>query len=99
MKDLESTIDSIKIEAQKAVKERDLQIEFLSQELKKNANTQYIKNILLNFMTNTDLTVREKLIPVLGTVLQFTSNELESAKTAWQNDHKSILGKSVIIPY
>lgn len=83
----------MRMEAQKGIKERDLQIEFLGKELKKNANVQYIKNILINFLTNPDYTVREKVIPVLGTVLQFSPIEFENVKTAWEKDHKSLLGK------
>lgn len=93
IKDLEGIIENIKVDAQRAVKERDIQIDFLGKELKKNANVQYIKNIVLNFLTNPDYSVREKLIPVLGTVLQFSSTELESAKTAWDKDNKSLIGK------
>lgn len=93
MKELENTIETMRMEAQKGIKERDLQIEFLGKELKKNANVQYIKNILINFLTNPDYTVREKVIPVLGTVLQFSPIEFENVKTAWEKDHKSLLGK------
>lgn len=31
------------------MKERDHKIEFLNKEIKKNVNTQYIKNTLINF--------------------------------------------------
>lgn len=94
IRDLEVAIESIKIEAQRVIREKDQQIEFCGKELKKNANVQYIKNILLNFLTSPDHGVREKIIPVLSTVLQFTPTELESVKSAWEKEHKSLLGNN-----
>jgi hypothetical protein len=54
---LEDAIEDLKTETSKKIKERDLKIDFLNKELKKNANTEYIKNVLINFMTNPDITV------------------------------------------
>jgi hypothetical protein len=94
IKDLEGQIEYIKLETAKYLREKDLKIEFLNKELKKNANTEYIRNIVYSFMTNQDLTVREKLIPVIATVLQFPQNDLDNAKVVWDRERKSILTKS-----
>ena len=37
--------------------------------------------------------MKEKLIPVISTVLQFSQNELESAKQAWEKENKSVIIK------
>ena len=54
---MESSIEYIKMETAKYLKEKDLKIDFLNKELKKNVNIEYIRNIIYMFITNTDLTV------------------------------------------
>jgi len=71
IKELENKIEYITMETTKFLKDKDMRIEFLNKELKKNANVEYIRNIMYSFMTNTDISVRETLIPVIATVLQF----------------------------
>lgn len=57
IKELENLLENIQLDSAKLFKERDLKIDFLSKELKKNVNTQYIKNILLKFF-DSDVSVR-----------------------------------------
>jgi len=61
IRELENLLEGIQIDSAKLIKEKELKLEFLNQELKKNVNTQYIKNILLKFF-NSDISVREPLI-------------------------------------
>ena len=56
IRELENLLETIQIETSKIIKEKELKLEFLNQELKKNVNTQYIKNILLKFF-NSDISV------------------------------------------
>jgi len=89
----EESIENLRAQLSKETKERDLQIDFLNKELKKNVNLEYIRNIIINFLTNKDFTVREKLLPVLATVLQFSTDELDTVKTMWEKEHFSFLSK------
>ena len=92
---MEATIDAIKKEARSVVQDRDSQLKALNTELSNRVNVQYVRNILVNFMTNPDHTVREKLIPVLATVLQFSQTQTAAVKNAWLYDQKSLIGKQV----
>lgn len=58
IRELENLLENIQIDSAKILKEKELKLEFLGQELKKNVNTQYIKNILLKFF-NSDLSVKK----------------------------------------
>ena len=49
------------METGKYLKEKDLKIDFLNKELKKNVNIEYIRNIIYMFITNTDVTVNNLL--------------------------------------
>ena len=42
-------LESIKKESKIMIKEKDIKLDFLNKEIKKNVNTQYIKNILIQF--------------------------------------------------
>jgi len=66
IKDLEESIENLKTQLSKETKERDLQIDFLHKELKKNVNLEYIRNILINFLTNKDYTVSLKFFLYLN---------------------------------
>lgn len=57
IRELENILEGIQIDSAKIIKEKELKLEFLNQELKKNVNTQYIKNILLKFF-NSDASVK-----------------------------------------
>ena len=61
IKSLEESIENLKTQLSKETKERDLQIDFLQKELKKNVNWEYIRNVLVNFLTNKDFTVNPNL--------------------------------------
>ena len=45
------------METAKYLREKDLKMDFLNKELKKNVNIEYIRNIIYNFITNPDITV------------------------------------------
>ncbi|KAL4431660.1 hypothetical protein ABPG74_017289 [Tetrahymena malaccensis] len=89
IKDLQKNLENLKIESQKQIKERDIKIEFLQQEMKKNVNIQYIKNILIKFF-NSDQSVKERTLPVIQTVLQFSQAESEILKNAWLRDQSTV---------
>lgn len=59
IKDLQKTMGDAKVEHAKQVKERDIKIEFMQQEMKKNVNILYIKNILIKFF-NSDFSVSKQ---------------------------------------
>ena len=46
------------METAKYLREKDLKVDFLNKELKKNVNIEYIRNIIYNFITNPDITVK-----------------------------------------
>jgi len=93
IKESEESIENLKTQLSKETKERDLKIDFLNNELKKNVNLEYIRNIIINFLTNKDFTVREKLLPVLATVLQLSADEFDTLKAVWEKEHSSFLSK------
>jgi len=62
-------MDRNKSEVMLQMKEKEAKIEFLSKEVKKNINVQYIKNILIKFLISNDKNFREKTLPVIATVL------------------------------
>ena len=62
-------MDRNKSEVMLQMKEKEVKIEFLSKEVKKNINVQYIKNILIKFLISNDKNFREKTLPVIATVL------------------------------
>ena len=62
-------MDRNRSEVMLQMKEKEVKIEFLSKEVKKNINVQYIKNILIKFLISNDKNFREKTLPVIATVL------------------------------
>ena len=62
-------MDRNKSEVMLQMKEKEAKIEFLSKEVKKNINVQYIKNILIKFLISNDKNFREKTLPVIANVL------------------------------
>eukprot|EP01016_Furgasonia_blochmanni_P001279 TRINITY_DN10481_c0_g1_i5.p1 TRINITY_DN10481_c0_g1~~TRINITY_DN10481_c0_g1_i5.p1 ORF type:complete len:382 (+),score=68.58 TRINITY_DN10481_c0_g1_i5:320-1465(+) len=90
IKELESTLEALRSEMSKQVKERDMKIDFLNKEMKKNVNVQHIRNIIIQFLTTNEKGVKEKLLPVIGTVLQFSQQELESVQQAWDGGRSPI---------
>lgn len=87
VRDLEGRLQAQEAEAQKSGRELQLKVQFLQQELSKNVNTQYIKNILLKFVES-EYQVQLPLTQVIGTVLQFSDAELERFRTHWQRSVK-----------
>eukprot|EP01017_Pseudomicrothorax_dubius_P023152 TRINITY_DN24836_c0_g1_i2.p1 TRINITY_DN24836_c0_g1~~TRINITY_DN24836_c0_g1_i2.p1 ORF type:complete len:409 (+),score=135.18 TRINITY_DN24836_c0_g1_i2:28-1254(+) len=93
VRELETAFEAYKQEAGKSLREKDQEIEFLRREAKKNVNTQYVKNILQNFFAAPDAKVQEKLLPVLGTVLQFTPDESATLLENWKRNTTSSFSK------
>ena len=62
-------MDRNRSEVMLQMKEKEVKIEFLSKEVKKNINVQYIKNILIKFLISNDKNFREKTLPVIANVL------------------------------
>ncbi|CAD8145310.1 unnamed protein product [Paramecium octaurelia] len=85
---LENTIDQIT----KELREKNIKIDRLCQENQKNANIQYIKNVIIRFFTE-EYSVKQKTIPVIATVLQFTEAEHAIVQQAWERDSKSFLSR------
>ncbi|CAD8067974.1 unnamed protein product [Paramecium primaurelia] len=84
----ENTIDQIT----KELREKNIKIDRLCQENQKNANIQYIKNVIIRFFTE-EYSVKQKTIPVIATVLQFTEAEYAIVQQAWERDSKSFLSR------
>ena len=82
IQELERIQERMQGEATLVIKEKDIKIDFLNKELKKNINTQYIKNILIKFLLSDDQKFKEKTLPGLATALQFTESELENVRNA-----------------
>ncbi len=86
---LSSQYEELKAESRQKQKEKTLQVEFLQKEMKKNINTTYIKNILMKFI-NGDLSVQEKTLPVITTVLQFNPEEAQLFTDQWRQSKSPI---------
>ncbi|KRX03449.1 hypothetical protein PPERSA_02828 [Pseudocohnilembus persalinus] len=76
IKELEKQFEKYKSESILQFKEKDVKIEFLNKEMKKNIDTQYLKNILVKFFL-AEKKVKQRLLPCIGTVLQFSDEELK----------------------
>lgn len=105
MKEFEETIQQLKAQHIKEIQEKDSKIDSLQNELKNHANINYIRTVLINFLTNPDFSVnyyyskhnrykvRETLLNVISTILKFSEGDLEKVKTVWENEHTSFLKK------
>lgn len=94
--ELKLKINNLENEKYNIARQKDQTIEILNKEINKGVNVNYLKNILLSFITTSDESVnyihlfkiQNKLLPVIFTTLQF--NETEMKKVEEFRSKKSI---------
>jgi hypothetical protein len=74
IRQLETAIETQHAEHLKVLTQRDQKIELMQKEMHRNANLEYIKNVVIGYFCN-DTSVQRKTIPVIATALQLTEAE------------------------
>lgn len=76
----EKKIESLNDNYLKEKKEKEIQIEVVASQAKKNVNLQYIKNLVIRYLTTRDANVRGSMVPAIGSALLLSEEELEQIK-------------------
>ena len=92
LKSLSQKITMLEQEKYNISKQKDLTIEMLNKQINKGVNLNYLKNIMISFLTTNDESIQEGLMPVIFTSLQFNESEINQVKKNKDNNKsKSIL--------
>ena len=70
----------LKEDNQKHLQEAQREVDFYKSELKKQVNLAYLKHVLLQYFCSTETAVQERLISVITTLLNFSSDEIAKVK-------------------
>jgi hypothetical protein len=62
-------------------------------------NTEYLKNCILKFMESENLSEKQRLFPVIATILKLTSQEKDRVSHALHTQHVSAADKDMISPF
>ena len=90
-KSLSQKISMLEQEKYNIGKQKDLTIEMLNKQINKGVNLNYLKNIMISFLTTNDESIQEGLLPVIFTSLQFNESEINQVKKSKNNKQKSLL--------
>ena len=82
IKSLNQKIVCLEQEKYNIGKQKDLTIEMLNKQINKGVNMNYLKNILMSFLTTKEESIQEGLLPVIFTSLQFNEGEMKVVKDA-----------------
>ena len=91
IKSLSQKISMLEQEKYNIGKQKDLTIEMLNKQINKGVNLNYLKNIMISFLTTNDESIQEGLLPVIFTSLQFNESEINQVKKSKNNKQKSLL--------
>ncbi len=91
IKSLSQKISMLEQEKYNIGKQKDLTIEMLNKQINKGVNLNYLKNIMISFLTTNDESIQEGLLPVIFTSLQFNESEINQVKKSKTNKQKSLL--------
>jgi hypothetical protein len=91
IKTLNQKIAMLEQEKFNIAKQKDLTIEMLNKQINSGVNMNYLKNILISFLTTKDESIQEGLLPVIFTSLQFNESEKKVVKDARPKQGGSLL--------
>ena len=91
IKSLSQKISMLEQEKYNIGKQKDMTIEMLNKQINKGVNLNYLKNIMISFLTTNDESIQEGLLPVIFTSLQFNESEINQVKKSKTNKQKSLL--------
>lgn len=80
--DYNNTLHQLESQQQGELVEAFTRVHYLEGEIKKQVNLPYLKNVVLQYITANEEDVQDRLINVLGTLLGFSSYELEKVQGA-----------------
>ena len=67
-------------------KEKENSIQILNKQINSGVNLNYLKNIMISFLSSNDKSIQERLLPVIYKSLDFNQNEM---KTVQESRNKS----------
>ena len=86
IKNLCSKITELEKEKYNISKEKENSIQILNKQINSGVNLNYLKNIMISFLSSNDKSIQERLLPVIYKSLDFNQNEM---KTVQESRNKS----------
>jgi len=91
IKNLNQKISSLEQEIFDLNKQKDLSNEMLNKQINKEVNLFYLKKIMISFLTTNDESIKDGLLPVIFTGLQFNESEIKQINDYREKPKKSLL--------
>ena len=91
IKNLNQKISSLEQEIFDLNKQKDLSNEMLNKQINKEVNLFYLKKIMISFLTTNDESIKDGLLPVIYTGLQFNESEIKQINDYKEKPKKSLL--------
>ena len=89
MKNLYAKIAELEKDKFNISKEKENSIQQLNKQINSGANLNYLKNIMISFLSTNDKNMQDRLLPVIYKSLEFNENEIKIVKEN-RNKHKTI---------
>ena len=86
LNNLNNKIIELEKEKHKISKEKENSIKILNKQINSGVNLNYLKNIMISFLSSNDKNIQERLLPVIYKSLDFNQSEI---KTVQENRNKS----------
>ena len=86
MKNLYAKIAELEKDKFNISKEKENSIQQLNKQINSGANLNYLKNIMISFLSTNDKNIQDRLLPVIYKSLEFNENEIKIVK---ENRNKS----------
>ena len=86
IKNLCSKITELEKEKYNISKEKENSIQILNKQINSGVNLNYLKNIMISFLSSNDKSIQDRLLPVIYKSLDFNQNEI---KTVQESRNKS----------
>ena len=80
MKSLYLKIQELEKDKSNLTKEKDNSIQKLNKQINSGANLNYLKNIMISFLSSKDKSIQEGLLPVIYKSLDFKENEIKTVQ-------------------
>ena len=86
IKNLYAKITELEKEKYNISKEKENSIQILNKQINSGVNLNYLKNIMISFLSTNDKNIQDRLLPVIYKSLEFNQNEI---KTVQEKRNKS----------
>ena len=90
IKNLCSKITELEKEKYNISKEKENSIQILNKQINSGVNLNYLKNIMISFLSSNDKSIQERLLPVIYKSLDFNQNEMQTVQES-RNKSNGIL--------